>query len=409
MRFAHLSDCHLGSWRHPELQALNMACFSRTIEVCIKEKLDFVLIAGDLFDSPYPSIEVLKETFRELRRLKDSQIPCYFIAGSHDYSSSGKTFLDVLENAGLCTNIHKQELREGDDHIYLTPTIIGNVALYGYPGKKTGLDIPEVKRIKLIDSPGFFKVLTLHTSIKDAIGSLPIDSVDEKELPKADYYALGHLHIDYEYNNMVYAGPTFPNNFEEIEELKGGSFYIVNTLPFQYKKVALELKGIVRAEMKITNALVGTDQILFELGKHDLRDKIVLLRLYGSLEKGNVNNIDFLKIGSFVSGKGAYCFLKSTSKLVREDSEIKIDGYHALPNMEEDIIKKYVLDNKSDMNKFVEPLMHILSFEKKEDEKSILFTERILSEAKRVLGLEESQGIISRSKEVLSGDVYQEA
>src|SRR3989338_79439 len=99
MRFAHLSDCHLGSWRHPELQELNMSCFRKTIDICIKEKLDFVLIAGDLFDSPYPPIEILKETFKELRRLKDNEIPTFLIAGSHDFSSSGKTFLDVLENA----------------------------------------------------------------------------------------------------------------------------------------------------------------------------------------------------------------------------------------------------------------------------------------------------------------------
>ncbi|MBS3074483.1 exonuclease SbcCD subunit D [Candidatus Pacearchaeota archaeon] len=395
MRFAHLSDCHLGSWRHPELQELNMACFRRTIDICIKEKLDFVIIAGDLFDSPYPPIEILKDAFREIRKLKDSGIPCFFIAGSHDFSSSGKTFLDVLENAGLCRNVFNSQIREGDEHIYLNPTIIGDVAIYGYPGKKTGLDVPEVKKIKLIDAPGFFKILMLHTSIKDAIGTLPIDSVDETQLPHADYYALGHLHIDYENKNIVYAGPTFPNNFEEIEELKGGSFYIVNTLPFGFRKIPLELKEVVGIEMKITNALVATEQVLFELGKHELKDKIVLLRLYGTLEKGGLNNIDFLKISSYVLGKGAYCFLKSTSKLLKEETEIKIgdSGIHALPNMEEDIIKRYISENNSGMNKFIEPLIQILSSEKKEDEKTIAFTDRIISESKRVLNIDEERGV----------------
>jgi DNA repair protein SbcD/Mre11 len=391
MRFAHLSDCHLGSWRHPELQELNMACFRRTIDICIKEKLDFVLIAGDLFDSPYPPIEILKETFKELRKLKDVGIPTFLIAGSHDFSSSGKTFLDVLENAGLCKNIFSSQTREGDPNIYLNPTIIGNVALYGYPGKKTGLDVPEVNRIKLNDSPGFFKVLTLHTSIKDAIGTLPIDSVDESKLPKADYYALGHLHIDYEYNNMVYAGPTFPNNFEEIEELGGGSFYIVNTSPYSFKKIPLVLKGVLRLEMKIANALVATDQILFELNKHELKDQIVLLRLSGILAKGSVNNIDFLKIQAHAASKGAYCFLRSTSKLVKQESELRMEDVHALPNMEEDIIRKYVLDNKSEMNSFIEPLMHILAIEKKEDEKTMLFADRLISESMKVLGINEQK------------------
>jgi len=72
-----------------------------------------------------------------------------------------------------------------------------NIALYGYPGKKSAMEISELKNIKLQESPGFFKIFALHTCISDAVKTLPIDSVKENELPEADYYALGHLHIDY--------------------------------------------------------------------------------------------------------------------------------------------------------------------------------------------------------------------
>ena len=105
MKFAHLGDCHLGGWRHPELKDLNFKSFQTALERCIKEKVDFVLITGDLFDSAYPPIDTLKETFREFRRLKEADIPVFIIAGSHDYSVSGKTFLDVLEKSGFCKNV----------------------------------------------------------------------------------------------------------------------------------------------------------------------------------------------------------------------------------------------------------------------------------------------------------------
>ncbi len=188
-RFAHLSDVHLGGWKQQPLQDLNFQSFKKAIDICIKEKLDFILIAGDLFDSAYPPIDVLKETFAQFKRFKEARIPCFLIAGSHDYSVSGKTFLDVLEKAGFCKNI--TDFEEKENEIILNPTIYGGIALYGYPGKKSGLEIQDLRKIKLNDSPGMFKILMLHTTIDKAKGTLPIDSIETSLLPYADYYALG--------------------------------------------------------------------------------------------------------------------------------------------------------------------------------------------------------------------------
>ncbi|MCK5043888.1 metallophosphoesterase, partial [Candidatus Pacearchaeota archaeon] len=54
VRFAHISDVHLGGWKQEPLQELNFQSFQKTISICISKKVDFVLIAGDLFDSAYP-------------------------------------------------------------------------------------------------------------------------------------------------------------------------------------------------------------------------------------------------------------------------------------------------------------------------------------------------------------------
>ena len=61
VKFAHISDVHLGGWKQQPLQDLNFQSFRKTVDICIKKKLDFILIAGDLFDSAYPPIEILKE------------------------------------------------------------------------------------------------------------------------------------------------------------------------------------------------------------------------------------------------------------------------------------------------------------------------------------------------------------
>ena len=137
MKFAHMGDCHLGGWRQPELMELNLKSFQYAIDCCLKEKVDFVLIAGDLFDSAYPPIEVLKDVFKEFKKLYDSNIPAFFIAGSHDYSASGKSFLDVLEKTGFAKNAHIAE--EKNNVILLHPIIHKSVAIYVFPGKRSGL------------------------------------------------------------------------------------------------------------------------------------------------------------------------------------------------------------------------------------------------------------------------------
>ena len=398
-RFAHMADVHLGGWKQQPMQDLNFQSFRKTIDICINSKLEFVLIAGDLFDSAYPPIEILKETFAEFRRLKEANIPCFIIAGSHDYSVSGKTFLDVLEKAGFCKNvtdfevIEKQrfpspkdsESQKEKDTIILNPTLFGGVAIYGYPGKKSGLEIDDLRRVKLNDAPGMFKIFMLHTTIDKAKGTLPIDAIETELLPKADYYALGHLHIDFQYQNFIYPGPIFPNNFQELEDLKYGGFYIVDTeSENSLRKVELKIKDIVSIELEIKNTISVTEKIIDELKDKELEDKIVLLRIRGELENGKISDIKFVKIEEFVKEKQAYFLLRNTHDLKSKEVEMELD-IGDTEDIEDETIKVYSDQNPSDFNKLIPQIMNVFSIEKQEDEKSEVFINRLLDGTKRVL------------------------
>ncbi|MCX6711184.1 MAG: DNA repair exonuclease, partial [Candidatus Woesearchaeota archaeon] len=113
MKFAHMADCHIGAWREPKLREANLQAFFRAIDICIKEKVDFILISGDLFNTAFPGIDGLKEVVLKLMELKDAGIPAYVVPGSHDFSPSGKTMLDVLENARLFTNVFRGKVENG--------------------------------------------------------------------------------------------------------------------------------------------------------------------------------------------------------------------------------------------------------------------------------------------------------
>src|SRR3989344_5361401 len=105
MKFAHMADCHIGSWRDPKLKDTSTLAFSKAVDKCIRENVDFILIAGDLFNTSFPRLDNLKSAVSSLNKLKEKGIPVYIIPGSHDYSPSGKTMLDVLEEAGMFVNV----------------------------------------------------------------------------------------------------------------------------------------------------------------------------------------------------------------------------------------------------------------------------------------------------------------
>lgn len=383
VKFAHISDVHLGGWKQQPMQDLNFNSFRKAVDVCINSNLDFILFAGDIFDSAYPPIEILKETFAEFRRLKKARIPCFIIAGSHDYSVSGKTFLDVLEKAGFCKNVAKIE--EHEEKIILNPVIHEGVAIYGYPGKKSGLEIPDLRRVKLNEAPGMFKILMLHTTIDKAKGGLPIDAIEIDLLPKADYYALGHLHIDFKHGNFVYPGPIFPNNFAELEDLGCGSFYLVDTESANpLEKVRLNLKEIVKIEIEVKDAREATSRIIQELESRNLEDKIILLRIRGELEHGKNSDIKFAQIEEYVDSKNAYFILKNTHDLKTKEVELEFE-VEDKNNIEKETIKVYSEQNKSEFNDLIPQLMNSLFLEKQEGEKSEGFSSRIIEEARRIL------------------------
>ena len=383
VKFAHMSDVHLGGWKQKPMQDLNFQSFQKAVEICMKEKVEFLLIAGDLFDTAYPSIEILKETFAEFKKIKDAGIPCFLISGSHDYSVSGKTFLDVLEKAGFCKNVSIYE--DDGENLLLKPTRFGSVVLYGYSGKKSGLDVGDLKRMKLEKAEGF-KILMLHTTIDKVVGDLPIECVEADSIPQTDYCALGHIHVLMQYKHMVYPGPVFPNNFAELEDLKCGHFCIYDSNEqISLKRFELKIKDMEKIFVEIKNGASATDEIISEMSKRNLSDKIVLLRIKGELENSKISGVKFDQIEEFAMQKGSYFLLKNTHELKTKEIVMEAE-IEKSDNIEEETISAYLAQNPSRFDGKIMQLMGFLSTEKQEGETSETFSDRILGESRKILG-----------------------
>jgi len=392
MRFAHFADCHLGGWRQEELQALNFDSFQKAIDIVIGEKPDFLLLAGDLFDSAYPPIEILKETFAEFKKVKEAGIQVFMIAGSHDFSASGKTFLDVLEKAGFCKSIDKTEVQP-DGRIKLLPTKFKDLTLFGYSGKKSGMEIEDLRKVYL-EEVYPQSVFAFHSTIKDVVGTIPMDSIEKERLPLANYYAMGHIHQRFETimgsSPFVYPGPIFPNNFQELVDLKCGSFTMVEMEGSKVKTrtVLIPTKEIIYLEIELENGLTATEEIIAAIDKLNLRDKIFLLKLKGLLLKGKSGDIRFNEIEDFVTKKEACSFLRNISaiKVHETDLEVNLDHHE---DIEKRVIEEYSKNNPTDFDKMIHDLMHSMSIEKNEDEKEVIYEKRLLDDLKKILNLDE--------------------
>jgi len=233
MKFAHIADCHLGGWRDLRLQSANMQAFNNAIQTCIDEKVEFVLICGDLFNTAIPPIDIIRAATEQIKRLEDCGIRTYIIAGSHDYSPSGKTIIDVLESAGLCVNVSRGEsTEEGKLRLKFTQDATG-VKITGILGKRGGLDKAFYEELDRNIKEEGDKIFMFHGTLSE----LKPEGMQAQDMPLSllpegfKYYAGGHVHIvrheALKGYNVVYPGPTFPNNFAELEKLKQGNMVIV--------------------------------------------------------------------------------------------------------------------------------------------------------------------------------------
>lgn len=383
MKFAHMADCHIGSWRDPKMSELGIRSFSKSIEIIIEEKCDFLLISGDLFNTSMPSVDRLKIIVNDLMKLKKEGIKVYIIAGSHDYSPSGKTMLDVLENAGLFFNVGKHSVE--DDKIKLNFWNHNGVKITGMLGKKQGLEKTYYENLNREINEDGFKIFMFHSAITELKPKelQDMDSSPASLLPKNfDYYAGGHVHIIREADceqiglgkgKIVYPGPLFPNNFKELEELKRGGFYIWKN---QLRYVPIEIKKVKNYEIECTKEPSKIEEELMNI--EDIQDCVVLFRLKGRVE-GKISEINFRKVFQELENKGAYFVMKNTSKLRSKDFEEVSIIEESVEDIEEKTIKEHAGQYMENEEKMARELMKILSEEKKEGERQIDYEERIIS------------------------------
>jgi DNA repair protein SbcD/Mre11 len=396
MKFAHFADCHVGGWKEEKLKKLNMACFKSAMEIVLDRQVDFLVLSGDLFNTAIPQIDYIKEVTSELKKLKDKSIPIYAIAGSHDYSPSGKTMLDVLEKAGLLINVMK--FNENGELIF-TVDPKTNAKITGMIGKKGGLEINDYR---LLDTSNLereegFKIFLFHTAINEFTPKSleKVRGTDSATLPENfQYYAGGHMHYvfqkEFGQGVLTFPGALFPNNFKEMEEWKHGGLYIVDEkVNWEYVPVKLKDVATFKIDVEGLSPEQATRTIIDHVKARDIEDKIVTLRIRGEIE-GKTSDISFKDIYTYLDR--AYFVLRNTAKLISKKSVLSSKG-GSVEEIEQELFTDSKSEapltesNESDLF-LTKSLFGVLNTQRADGEKVIDFEERVSKDALRVLKFE---------------------
>lgn len=334
-RFAHLADLHIGAWRERMLSALNLTAFSETISACIREKVDFVVIAGDLFDGNLPDLGVVREAVTHLKRLSDHGIRTYLTYGSHDYSPTGTSIIDILASAGLFCRVTPEGDRQADGERVRPPFVVDQptgVKLTGIYGRKNGLETSlyqDLDRAWLEEEEGT-KLFLFHSTISEL---QPAGEQFEEGVPLAlfprgfAYYAGGHIHTRITrkvdgYGTIAYPGPLLGHQIRDLEALAAGAgrgFFLVTLqggeassefIPVHLPDVVIERIEADRKSPAEVTALL--EEVRNRL---DISGAIILLSVKGTLGSGAPHQVDFKEVRQQLEADGALVVKISRSGL----------------------------------------------------------------------------------------------
>lgn len=417
-KFAHITDCHLGSWRNPKLRDLNLQAFERSILISIKEQVDFILITGDFFDVNIPQLAPVKKAVEILKRARDSGIPIYMIYGSHDFNTANISMIDILHSAELF--IKPTEFQFNSDSVMLKFFVDKKTGakITGISGRKVGLDKEIYEKLdkKKLESEDGFKIFLLHRGIQEILplnmqfrDSLPISLV-----PKGfDYYGGGHIHkrVEKKIDNsvIIYPGPLFGSTFQDLEETAKGEkrgFYIISfdKQIFECKFIEIKVAEILYKEifsLKWSSEKLK-DEITKNISELEVKNKIVLIKVKGKLI-GKRSNIDFGKFGLDISKRGAILSFININNLSTEETssivvqsnnkfDIEREIFHeSLKNFQTESTLSIKVKNQINSKLTGKPgedisisLLDTLRNEKLENENTSTYDDRIISCAKSV-------------------------
>jgi len=285
VKFIHTGDLHLGlkfqkvSFQREKAMERRRelwSTFERIVSYARDNRMDFLLIAGDLFEESYftmADITRVRDTFREAE-----DVNIIISAGNHDYKGI-KSLYNKIEWTSNVTifngdNIQKKEFKDL------------NTVIYGY-----SWETMEIRENNLFNGLTIDKtknnILVLHGELGNHSSYLPLN-VDGLNNLNMDYIALGHIHKPQIINErMAYCGCPEPLDFGETGDrgIIQGSIEDKKTV---FEFISFSKRKFIEIEVLI-NEDMGYPDIMNEIRSLDIGNKMVdfyRINLRGFIQRG---------------------------------------------------------------------------------------------------------------------------
>ncbi|GHJ61228.1 nuclease SbcCD subunit D [Nocardioides sp. OK12] len=248
MRILHTSDWHLGRSFHREGMLTHQATYlDHLLEVVEAERVDLVVVAGDVYDRALPQVDAVRLADDTLARLAASRARVVISSGNHDSARRLGFSARLIDSAGVHLRTDPAGVGTpvvlGDEHgevvvhalPYLDPDAVREP--WGLGARSHAAALGEaMRRVRtdLAARPGARSVVLAHAFVGgsgDAVQASDserdisvggVSLVPTSLFEGVDYTALGHLHGRHVLTETVrYSGSPLAYSFSEADHRKG--------------------------------------------------------------------------------------------------------------------------------------------------------------------------------------------
>lgn len=242
MRFLHIADLHIGKVLHKHsLIPDQKHILQQILEIAEEQKVDAVLIAGDIYQRNTPSPEAMTLFSSFLSSLAVRKRPCYLISGNHDSAERVAYLSQLAAQSGIyiagadAGEVYEYTVTDdfGPLHIHLLSHCTPALVRRKYPEAADNIKTYENALQLVLNNhpvhPDERNVLICHQFLTGAstceseelaIGGL--DNISASLFENYDYVALGHLHGPQSVSRETirYAGSPLKYSFSELNQRK---------------------------------------------------------------------------------------------------------------------------------------------------------------------------------------------
>ena len=240
MKFAHISDLHLGKRIHQfSMIEEQKYILEKIVEIVKEEKVDGILLAGDIYDKIYPSAEAVALFDSFLVSLAKEEIKVFVISGNHDSPERIAFLGELTKKAGVYLSqvydgkVESVDMEDeyGKVHIYLLPFVKPVHVRHFFPNEHITnyTDAMEVAIKNMNVNTNERNILVAHQFVTGAkrsdseeisVGGL--DHVEAGVFEDFDYAALGHIHGPQNMGRgkVRYSGTPLKYSFSEWQDKK---------------------------------------------------------------------------------------------------------------------------------------------------------------------------------------------